>query len=483
MKVEGFLKKNRNNILGMVLAGIIPVVIFIASTAAAGMLPGQKYCFIYGDAMAAYISISKNFWRNLFEGECLTYSFSNGMGMPTIAINAFYAASPFHSLCYLISDANLAGFCIACLKLLCSAVSMYLMLKFTLKSEELVSVIFSIAYSLCSFFCYFYISFGFTDMLYIMPLIVLALVHFVRTGKWGWLCIVYAYSFIVQFYCAYMMGIFSAVIFFTYAWYRYGKTWLLWKKAMVRYVVCVMTAVCIAAPVLVPAAYEIFSMRTSDSYVLPSHKVMPWTFLTGLYPGQTQDVHNNIPYMYAGMLVLLLAIAFFSDKRNSVRERILAAIPMIFLVLCSFISPLYLFMHAFDAPNWYNYRFSWMLDFCMIIIAVKEFQIIKEKKANRLLLCCISGAVVLICFFVWFIQHVQGVTVEKTMGLGCILLVSCMMPLYVILLKACNKRTVVIAMGVFLMVELFFNLFMGQVFVQDKVLRRSVYVAARNQAD
>ncbi len=479
--VKFTMKEKRIRLSYYVLAALLPLFIFILSTAASGMLPGQLYCFIYGDAMIQYISIAKNFWRNLFSGESLIYSFSNGMGMPTMAINAYYSLSPFHALCYLIPDTDFAGFCIVCLKMSCAAVSMHLLLKSVLKTDDLISVFLSAAYTLCSFFSYFYIALCFTDMLYIMPLIVLALVRFVRTGKWGSLCIVYTYSFIVQFYCAYMMGIFSAVIFFAYAWYKYGKTWNLWKKAIAGYVICVLTAVLLASPVLLPTAYELFSMRTSDSHMMISHKLLPWTFLTGLYPGQTQEVHNDIPYMYAGMVILLLTVAFFSDKRNSVKERLFAAIPLGFLVLSSFVPALYLFMHAFDAPNWYMFRFSWMVDFCMVIIAAREFQIVNEKKANNLVLIIISGAVVLIGFLIWGMQHILGMTVEKTMDLGCILLVICLMPLYVMMLKVCNKRPVIIAIGVLLTAELFFNLFKGQIFVQDSVIRRSVYDAARVQ--
>ena len=475
------MKKNGSRLLFCILAALLPLGIFVSSTALSGMLPGQKYCFLYGDAMIQYVSIAKDFWRNLFEGESLIYSFGNGMGMPIVAINAFDSLSPFHVLCYLIPDPDTAVFCIVCLKISCSAVSMHLLLKKLLKTDDLILVLLSTAYALCSFMSYFYIALCFTDMLYIMPLIVLALEHFVRNGKWGGLCIVYAYSFIVQFYCAYIMGVFSAVIFFTYAWYLYGRTWVLWRKAIVKYFICVMIAVLLASPVLLPSSYELFSMRTEDTYMLLSHKLYPWTFLAGLYPGQTQDTHNSIPYMYSGMPALLLTVAFFSDRRNSARKRFFAFVPLIFLVLCSFVPPLYLFMHAFDAPNWYMFRFSWMLDFCMVIIAAKEILVIKEKKAGTISLWIISGVVVSGSIFVLLLQRVQGVTTEKTMTMWCVIIVACLMPLYVIILKEYNKKVAIIAFWGLLIAELFFNLFKGQIFVQDRVIERCVYDVARSQ--
>ena len=476
--MKSVIKEKNIRLSFWILSGILPLAIFVLSTAVSGMLPGQQYCFIYGDAITQYISFAKEFWRNLFSGRSLIYSFCNGMGMPTMAINAYYSLSPFHVLCYLVPDANLAGFCIVCLKMVCSAMSMYLLLKSSLEAKDLTAVFLSAAYALCSFFSYFYIALCFTDMLYIMPLIVLALVRFVRTGKWGGLCIIYAYSFIVQFYCAYMMGIFSAIIFFTYGGYCYGKTWELWKKAVESYFICVMTAVMIASPVLVPAAYELFSMRTSDVHNLQTHILLPWTFFAGLYPGQSQEVHNEIPYMYAGMLPLLLAVVYFIDKRNGIKEKIFMAVPPLFIIMSSFIGPLYLFMHAFDAPNWYMFRFSWLLDFCIIIIAAKEIQNIKDEIDSEVRLWLISGGLVLLCLFVWLMQQYQGTALAKTMDLGCVLIVACLLLCYAALLKNCRKWTAVAVMGVLLVAELFFNLFRGQALVQDRVIRREVYDSA-----
>ena len=232
MKIEDFLKKNRNSILGMVLAGIIPVVIFIASTAASGMLPGQKYCFLFADGMNQLMIFPRAFFRNLIEGGSLEYSFENGLGMPVSAVNAYYSYSPFNVLFYLIEDAEVAGLFVVCSKLMCISLSMYLLLMRIFRTRGIALVFLSVSYALCSFFCFFYIFFLFLDMLYIFPLLVLAIVRFVKSGRWGSLCLIYAYSFIVQFYGAYITGLFSVVIFLAYSWYCFGSKIKLWKKKL-----------------------------------------------------------------------------------------------------------------------------------------------------------------------------------------------------------------------------------------------------------
>ena len=480
MKIEDFLKKNRNSILGMVLAGIIPVVIFIASTAASGMLPGQKYCFIFADGMNQLMIFPKAFFRNLFEGGSLEYSFKNGLGMPVSAINAYYSYSPFNVLFYLLEDSELAGMFVVCSKLVCISLSMYLLLKNVYKNGNIELVFFSVSYALCSFFCFFYIFFLFLDMLYIFPLIVLTIMRLVKRGRWGWLCLIYTYSFIVQFYGAYITGIFSVIIFLAYSWYCYGNRLYLWKRAIVQYMVCVSLAVILAAPVLLPAAYELFyflSKDVADSYTA----ISPLSFGAGFFPGQSQAIRNSIPYMYAGLPVLILSTAFFFNRAINKREKVLAIIPIVFLILCSTIRPFYLLMHAFDAPNGCAYRFSFLMDFCLILISNRELKSVNENGVKKKVLWIAVGMWLVIYFISLVLQ--KKFTLGNTLSIGGGLLVSGLLVLYLLIIVGSRKKIVRdILLGSVLAVELFVNLIMGQAKVQDEVIDRTAYNIAKMHA-
>lgn len=478
------MKGKRDTILCMIISGIVSVIIFAGTMALLGMMPGQKYYFLHGDGFSQILPYAKMFLRNVTEGNSLLYSFDTGLGMPTVAIYAYYVLSPFN-IFLLIPDIEVAGACIVCAKLMCISVSMSLLLKKVFDTDNAGAVMLSVSYGMCSFFSSFFLSYIFLDMLYLLPLIVLAMVHFVKTGRWGWLCAVYTCSFIMQFYCAYMTGIFSAVIFFAYAWYSYGKNVLLWKKAVLRYFLCVAAAVLLSAPLLIPAAYELFSLYVTDALKVEDFVLFPWSFIYGFYPGylgQLQQTNNTAPLMYAGIPAVLLSVWFFLDRSNSRKEKILAGIPLIFIVLCSFVKPLYIFIHAFDAPNFYAFRFSWMMDFCLVLIAAKELKGVGERGLNKRTVWIVGSIWILLYFLVYFIEVFFGMPEAGTMSLAKGGFTAGFTIVYMIILsgKDSGKYRNII-MAAIVSVELFANFLSGQIYVQNTIPDRNVYSEADNR--
>ena len=141
----------------MLTSGMLSVTVFLLAFFISGMLPGQKFYFLHGDGYAQILPYAKLFWRNLFEGKSLQYSFETGLGMPTVAIYAFDVLSPFYVFLSVIPDIEVAAVVIVCAKLMCAVMSMCLLLKTELKTDFCTTMIFSVAYGLCSFFCSFFL--------------------------------------------------------------------------------------------------------------------------------------------------------------------------------------------------------------------------------------------------------------------------------------------------------------------------------------
>lgn len=479
------MKEKKETLVSSFLSAIIAMLIFVGAMGAFGMLPGQKYYFLHGDGFSQILPYAKLFVRNILEGKSLVYSFETGIGMPTVAIYAYYTLSPFNIL-LLIPDIEIAGVCIVCAKLMCISASMCILIRKLFRTDVAGAVMLSISYALCSFFSSFFLSYIFLDMMYLLPLIVLAVVHFVRTGKWGPLCLAYTCSFIIQFYCAYMTGIFSAVIFVSYAWYRYGKEGSLWKTAVVKYFLCVAVSVSLASPLLVPAAYELFSLYVSDAHKLDEFVLFPWSFLYGFYPGylgQLQQTNNTAPLMYSGIPAVILSVLFFLEGSNTKRIKLLACIPMGFLVLCSFIKPLYMFMHAFDAPNFYAFRFSWMVDFCLVLIAAKELEVLGQREPLKMKIWMTGIVWVVFYFLIYGIELFLHMPEAETMSLVKGGFTAGFTIIYVIMLSGKGQgRYRNILLCSIASVELFANFLIGQAYVQDNIPARSVYETADSRA-
>lgn len=333
------------------------------------VLPGGRSVFIRGDGLEQTVPIIKTMFRNLFSGEGIAYSFNSGMGMPTTALYAYYGLSPLNLVFLLIDDINIAYYVFYSAKLMLAAAAFALLLHKIRSLKVLPCAVFGCAYAMNAFAIAFTPAVTFFDMMYMLPLITLALWNFVKTGRWRCLCILYALSFVIQFYSAYMIGIFSFLIYLCFAADSYGTTWKLWKKSAVKYVLCVLLAVLLATPVLLPTAVELFSQMAEDRTTLNTLDLMPWDFVKSFYPGFSEYVYNKTPMIYSGLLPLLMCIWWFAEKGIQRRKKIIFSIPLVYLILCCFVTPLYLFMHAFDAPDGYCFRFSWLIGFWVIFLA------------------------------------------------------------------------------------------------------------------
>ncbi len=339
-----------------------------------GILPGGDRNFVYGDAIDQFVPVIKMYLRHLFGGEGLAYSFETGLGMPTVALYAYYCLSPFNLLFLLIDDPDISYFVVFSAKLISASATMAYLLYKRREISAVSAAILSTAYVLCGFVLNFMFGIIFFDMMIIMPVLLLALIRFVETGRWIALCIVYSLSFMIHFYSAYMLGIFSFVLFLCYAAQYYGKDRAKWIKGSIRYCICVAFAIMIASPVLLPTAIELFSHLGSDHSTLESFRVSPLDSFSCFFPGFSTTAYNKVPVVYCGLLPVLFFVTFFLCGEGDRRKKILAAVPIVFLLICSFWKPAYLIMHAFDAPDGYCFRFSWLIGFWIIYIAAEEYE-------------------------------------------------------------------------------------------------------------
>lgn len=88
---------------------------------------------------------------------------------------------------------------------------------------------------------------------------------------------------------------------------------------------------------------------------------------------------NNIPILFCGIVMPLLVVLYFFNKKIQIKERIAVGCFLLFLVISTEFSLLYMMWHMFSLPNGFPQRESFVISFVIIIIAVKElnfFQII-----------------------------------------------------------------------------------------------------------
>ncbi|MBO6299237.1 MAG: YfhO family protein [Lachnospiraceae bacterium] len=459
-------------------------VLFVVTCLISEISPNGRRIFLSGDGLVQLAEMGKMYARKLLGGQNLQYSFEIGLGMPTSAIYAYYTLSPFTLLYRIIPDVDTASYFIVLLKQMTAAFFMSVLLQKWMTTDGLTAAFLSTAYALCGFFANFFTVFIFLDVMYLCPMLLLTMLYFFQTGKIWKMTLVYASSFIIQFYSAYIMSVFSVTIFIVLAFFSYGKDKKRWGWGLLRYGGAVVLAALLSAPVTLPAAMELLSIRGNDIEEQRQIVLSLRGFLLGLYPGMGQGTQNTIPMLYAGLPVLLLTIGYFAGCLEMKQRKAIMFIPLLFLLICSVWRPAYIMIHAFDQPNGYAFRYAWAASFWMIIIAAKEIGYLRQVKevcGLRYLIAVICGVTYMIIRLL-FSPMAESAGITERMSSGILILGTCF--LYAFLAGIAKKDALRLAVGgLLLCIELIINLRQGRETIEGILNERTFYDLWQEQAE
>lgn len=373
--MEG-LKKRKYGLLAACLAALIAFFIFVASQRLFG-----GYSFLTSDLRSQYIHFIKLFLRSLFGEGTMDYTFDVGMGTPTIPLYAFYCLSPFNFIYLLIADASTASAVVVILKYALAAYTFWRFEQRILRQDNAVSAVFAVCYALSGYSAAFYYNIIYTDGIYILPVIVTLVIGYVRTGSWRRLVLAYAYQFVVMFYSGYIIGIFSFLILLLTMVWEYESNWKKYVLCLLKFLGIVIWAALIGAAVLLPTAWYLLGNSVDD---VSSFKALQLTLLdiyNNLFLGEMQSVDVVFPLIYSGIIVLFLVPVYFLKRKISSKEKILFAVPIIFLILGSLWQPLYILMHGFNDPNYFGFKFSYFYSFLLLAVSCRAWELSKEMYA------------------------------------------------------------------------------------------------------
>ncbi len=368
----------------------------------AQMLTTGKYIILAGDSLQIYAANMRMLIDNIINGENPWFSFSMSMGLNTALSLAFQMMSPFNIL-YLIfydKDFNVITAAVIVLKTGLAAAMFQIFASKVLKAKGIHSILFSVFYGMCAFsVIYGVFNFMWLDGVYALPVVALAVYKAVKEGKFSLLTFSYAYIFIVQFYQGYMIGIFS-LMYFVLLLVLFKKEERVMKpvKYVLHYLLSLVSAVLISAVIWVPLALFLLHYHPTDSTVF---EVMNTDLLgvgNHLFWGAFQNLYDS-PFIYCGIPALLLFPFFFLNKEIDKRERIIAGVLVAFFFAACIFLPLYKLMHAFDAPDMWGFRFSFILSFLICAVSCRESQYIPTIGFKRL------GAYVLFLFGLFFLEQ------------------------------------------------------------------------------
>lgn len=378
-------------------------IIFIAAPlllllvyALRGVYPFGQGSVLALDLNAQYIYYYEAFRDAILGNKSLLYSFSRTLGGEMIGLYAYYLASPFTFILLifpkkLLTEAILA---MILLKTGAAALTIALYLKVSRKAKPAPMFLFSLMYALMSYMIVQTMNPMWLDGPIFLPLIILAVERLIERGRFGLLVVSLAAMFMANFYIGYMVGIFTAVYFF---YYLYVGGAALTKPEKVKRFWTFAGASLLAAGgsmwLLLPTYYSLkmgkFGFTSPD--FMPRQQVDLFDIFSKMFPLTYDSVnYPGYPFIYCGLLTLLLLVLYFTAKQIPLRRKSGAAVLIGIFILCFTVSTIDIVLHGFQGPNWLNFRYSFILSFFLLTFAYEVYTMVKEIERAAMARVCLA---------------------------------------------------------------------------------------------
>lgn len=403
--------------------------------------------------------------RNFVYGDAdLLYSFARSLGGEFMGIYAYYIASPFSYLVALFPQERIleALLCIFLLKTGCCGFSFgYYLHRTSAKLNKTAIVTFSILYALSAYAVVQQHNTMWIDALIWLPMITLGIEQLIKFGRFKLFVVSLALTVLSNFYIGYMCCIYVAIYFFYYYYANNeddrnnpcGEN-RHFVKSLGRVGAFSALALGIAMVIILTAYYALTFGKTTFSnptYSL-SQQFDFFDLLTKFFPGSYDTVRpEGLPFVYCGLLTLILVPLYFMSRRFTVREKVMAGVVIAIFIISFNASTIDLVWHGFQRPNWLNYRYSFMLCFFLLVLAYRAY-LHMEDNAPRTI-------VAIVAFLALFVVIAQKLGVENMSDfesiwfslfcLGLYLVVLCMS------LKSDYKENTALILTILVCLEVF----------------------------
>ncbi len=375
----------------------LPAAIWLTVCIMMRIAPFGTASFLIADMQKQYADYFA-YYKTLFGGENnLFYTFAKCLGGDMTGFFAYYLTSPANLLfLFLKTEWIPAGVTVLIvLKLSFCGVSMAYYAKHRFCGQECAGIggkmpweilLFSTAYA-----CMGYVTANSFNVMWLdgvlwLPIVCIGIERLLLGQK------PYTYTgalfmtLFCNYYIGYMVCIFS-VLYFGYRILVMGEKRGLWKKLW-RFGTASLLAAGLCAVLLLPAFLALEgSQKDADDLqagvLFPN--LNPVKVLSKLFTlaFDSQEIMNGMPHIFCGILMLVLLVLFFFQKKIAIKERVLSG-AFLGIMMGSFcLAKADFAWHAFMEPSGYHYRYAFLFVFLLLSYACQGYLAGKEGMQKR----------------------------------------------------------------------------------------------------
>ncbi len=370
------------------LAAGLSFYLFTMTYAYLGVWPLGEKAVMLVDMHHQYAPLLSELRDMLLHGGSFSYSFHIGLGANFIPAFAYYLSSPFNLLLVLFPEAHLTEgiLVITLLKNALAAGAFAACAQYLYRRRDWRVVALSVLYSMMLYMLAYSWNIMWLDVVPLLPLVVLAMEHMLRTGKYLPYSLLLALALFSNYYIGFMLCVF--LVLYMLVWmFRRRRNTLRLTGGISRFALASLLGGGLAAFLLVPTALAL--SRTSaagDTFPQFDSNFALFELIGRFFYGATPTIRSgNLPNLYCGLPAVLLAPLYFAQRRIPLRRRLCyGGLLAVMLVSCT-LNQWDLVWHGLHTPNDLPYRFSFLVCFVLLLLAGYALTHLEQVTAKQVL--------------------------------------------------------------------------------------------------
>ena len=395
----------------LALAFLIPCVGMLFVMLVSKYEPFGDYSMLYSDMYHQYYPFFVAFRDALRSGQSLIHSWSVGLGMDYLGLIAYYLASPLNLLSVLIPEQWLLEYfsLLVPVKLGLAGLFFAIFLKRMFGKEDLSISVFGAFYGLCAWALGYQWNVMWLDTFALLPLVALGTVALLRDKKF----ILYTISLFLSVFSNYYIGFFTCIfillLFFIYEICRW-QDFRRFFSDLCRIAFFSILAIGMTAILELPAYAALQTTQSSVNQFPKGFRMNiagenTWKGLLeamrkvagNMGGGIEQTFKEGLPNLYCGVGSILLGFLYLTAKNVKVRDKICAAVLLVFFMLSFILRQLDYIWHGFHFTNMIPYRFSFLFSFVLLYMAYRAWLLRHSFKLWQILVAVILTLGILAC--------------------------------------------------------------------------------------
>ncbi|SHJ51828.1 YfhO family protein [Hespellia stercorisuis] len=360
--------------------------IFLTGLWHGGFFPFGDRSMLLWDMQLQYIDYFAYFKEALSGNVGILYSFTKSLGGNMISLWSFYLMSPFNLFILLFSKENLQSFVVLAsgLKMAMCGLTMGIYLKQRFQKLLPWQIwIFAVSYAFMEYNLLQISNLMWIDGVYMLPLVLLGVYRYVTQRRHGLLVGTVAASILFNWYSGYMVCLFACLYFLyeklrSFDW-RWRGNLNAYIKSTLGFAGRMLLGVGLTMPLFLPNIMQLTNGKGSFSMEIfhPEFTCTQGQFLRGFFVFEWGK--NGEVAVAPGILMLLLGIAFFLNRRISKRERGYTFLFLGFMLFSVLFGPLNCIWSGLRFVYSYLYRYGFVVLFLLLYLAAVQTESLMEK--------------------------------------------------------------------------------------------------------